>query len=361
MNFKNKFLAILFAVLACNVAFAYDNSQPTSGCERTQSCGCDIPQPSCTSAYNHPANIDVCGSWDFFVTGTFLWWQPRQDQMELAQTLYANQSINVGSIHGLSFDWEPAFKVGAGYNFNWDNWLAYVQYTRVNSSTSSTVNNTVETGKTFHDTWLTQTTDADLQKVVGKWDLNFNIIDLECSRPYYNGKKLTFTTHYGLKGGWIDQKLKIDSSTATVGYSAEYSTDSWLIGPRAGIYTNWNFCEGFRAFGNVAASIFYQKFNKMTYRELAVNDPTQWLRATDYSTSTLSPSLEMLVGFGWESYFANNNWHFDGFVGYETQVYFHQNMLRFHEQISLSAPPYSFNTPGDLVFHGLTVTARVDF
>src|SRR5579862_9134922 len=35
-------------------------------------------------AYNAPSRIDVRGSWDLYITGSFVYWQLSQDNMEVA-------------------------------------------------------------------------------------------------------------------------------------------------------------------------------------------------------------------------------------------------------------------------------------
>ena len=211
MILKCKLLFICLAILTITYANAYENNHNLNqkNCETPKPCGCDVAESPSTAAYNYPANIDVCGSWDFFVTGTFIYWQPRQEQMELAQTVFfPAPNTSIGKVYGLNFDWEPSFKVGAGYNFGYDNWQGYLQYTRVNSSASNSTTNANATNEQLLDAWLIQTAflTATAAKVSGKWDLDFNIFDLEFSRPYYNGKKLIFKPHFGLKTGWIDQK-----------------------------------------------------------------------------------------------------------------------------------------------------------
>ncbi|NGX28168.1 MAG: hypothetical protein K940chlam1_00343 [Candidatus Anoxychlamydiales bacterium] len=367
-----KLFTIFIAILAFNTLIAYENDYSDSNncCPKPEPCGCDIPGEPTTAAYNQGANIDVCGSWDFYVTGSFLYWQPREQQLEIAQSTFlgtdTTSTAEIGSIHKLSFDWEPAFKIGVGYIYGYDNWESYLQYTRVNSSSSSTANNDNRAGEVLIDAWLLQPNDPNLStnsiSITGKWDLNFNILDWEFGRTYYNGKKLTFKPHFGLKGGWINQSMRItDVASSTLTYDGTFKSNSWLIGPRAGIYTNWLFCDGFRAFGNAAASIFYQKFHKLQYREPSAVNPSEWYLADNSSFTYINPSLEFVLGCGWGTYFSNNNWHFDFLVGYEAQVYFSQNLMRSQQQTVASGAPFAFNNPGNLTFQGLTATARFDF
>ena len=200
--------------------------------------------------------------------------------------------------------------------------------------------------------------------VKGKWDLNFNTFDLEFGRPYYNGKCLQFRAHYGLKGGWIDHTFDRRGTCTYSGiegiYEANSNSKSWLVGPRAGIQTKWTFDDGFRFFGNAAASLFYQKFYKVSYKEPYFRDTNEWAYANDYSSQHISASLESLVGIGWGTYFDRNRWHFDLTIGYESQLFFNQNQMAVLKDFSIDYfSPYS--KAGNLMFHGLNVTMQFDF
>ncbi|NGX36016.1 MAG: hypothetical protein K1000chlam1_00853 [Candidatus Anoxychlamydiales bacterium] len=328
---------------------------------------CETPAAPTTAAYNKGANIDVCGSWDFYVTGTFLYWQPSQEQMDVAITSFDVPPTNltgIGTVHDFSFDWKPAFKIGIGYAWDYDNWDTYVQYTRINTNMTTSVNLAQPAGNasgaTLAGTWVSSGLLTNVDRVSGKWSLNHNVIDLEFGRPYYNGTCLTFKAHYGLKSGWIDQNYDETISDVSNSITANIKSDSWLIGPRTGIYTNWDLGEGFRFFGNAAASLFYQKFSKVSTRELFVSNPTQQYVAFDYSTRAINASLEMFLGAGWGTYFDRNNWYFDLLLGYEAQVFFNQNMMRYLHQEGVNSNRI-VTKAGNLMFQGLNVTAKFDF
>ena len=348
----------MVGLLLTSSTFGYGSCdpEPAKSCEPVktcdcQPCGCDAPMGPNASAYNHPARVDVCSSWDFFLTGSFLYWQLLQEQMEIAETNFGLDLIN-SKVFIQDFDYKPAFKVGLGMNMEYDNWSAYVQYTRLNSSMSTTVN--IGSATNLRNLSYSATLNSTTQVKV-KWDLDHNIFDFELGRPSYNGKHLTLSPHFGLKGGWIDQKIKTDDF-GTLIYINNDKSDSWLIGPRAGIYTNWTFFEGFRFMGNAAASLFYQKFNNVTIDGIN-NDGTVNKKIT-YESGFINPSLEFLLGLGWGSYFYENNYFFDLSVAYETQVYFNQNMWRHLVELDSGA---GYTKPGNLMFQGLNVTARIDF
>ncbi len=371
-----KFLFVVIGLFAITSVSAYqdDSCNTCTPCPEQPPC-CKVPGAPTTSAYNHPANINVCGCWDAYVTGTFLWVLPSLEQLEFAQTTFGAPGTGisgVGKVHEFNFDWKPAFKVGIGFNFDHDNWDVYLQYVRINTSMSKTHNAGNNPGEILSTNVFAQTLynlsspdDNKYLELKRKWDLDFNIFDLEFGRPYYNGKYLQFRAHYGLKGGWInltcnDKGILDVSPTRT--YEASMNSRSWLIGPRAGIQTKWTFADGFRFFGNAAASLFYQKFHDLSYREPIYNITTEWFLASDLAVKQISASLDGLLGIGWGTYFDRNNWHYDLAIGYEAQLFFKQNqMSSLKEMLNILNKMWPQAKAGDFWFHGLNVTMQLDF
>ncbi|MBN2479763.1 MAG: hypothetical protein JXA94_06005 [Parachlamydiales bacterium] len=350
---------IAFFAMTCVFADSYnsnDSCPPEPCCEPCPPTPCcDVPQAPTMPAYNAPARYNVCGSWDFFVTGTFLWWQAKEQGLEIA-LIDGATSTEKGQIEDMKFDYKAAFKVGLGYNTNCDDWTTYLQYTRMNITQNKTV-----TSSNFNsnvDFWVTAL--GDIQSAAeARWELNHNVFDFELGRPYYSGKDLVFQPFFGIRAGWSDQEYRdIATAVDTTQQEVNVKSDSWLVGPRVGVNSNWYFIDEFGLIGNAALSVFYQKFNKLTLKEFDVATPNTFDKYYEDSIQTINSSIELLFGLGYGTYFDHNNWHFNIFAGYEAQIYFNQNMLRFYNEITDGAPVVK---PNNLIFHGLNVTARFDF
>ncbi|MBN2479759.1 MAG: hypothetical protein JXA94_05985 [Parachlamydiales bacterium] len=349
---KKIFLFLIF--LFSFTLLIAENCCPPTPCECEPAPCCEIPMQPTINGYNTPANINVCGPVDAFISATLLWWEASQDQMELGtQTFPSNE---YGRLIKCNFEWKPAFKVALGYNIDYDNWVTLVQYTRWNGTTNTS--KSLSENGTLNDLWFGQTLPT-LSKISQKWKLDFNIFDLEFTRPFYNGTKLTLSPQIGLKSGWISQEIdETVTSLSDNKFQMSLQSKSWLVGPKVGLYSNFLVGNGFRFFGNFAGSLFYQRFNKLKLTEPDVTDTSTLFNALKYSNGFINPSFECIVGIGYGKYFARNNWHFDVFAGYETQIYFSQNMNTF-----LNITKNSDNTisPGNLMFQGLTLSMQFDF
>jgi hypothetical protein len=263
------------------------------------------------SAYNHPARINVCGSWDMFASVSFLYWQPRENGLNLGTDAILN-SANSSVLRDLEMDFEykPAFKLLLGYNFEYDNWQTLIRYTRMNMDISTSENKAPDfflSPSWFSNAGLNENT----TKITNKWDLDFNIFDWEISRPYFSGKSLNVNLLFGLKSGWIDQSLISTIIYSGSPFNTKASSDSWLLGPRMGINSDYVLFDRFRILGDFAASLFYQKFSKVKLNEDDLVFGNLSVVNFESTYKDINFSTEFKIGFGWGTYFNSNNWYFD--------------------------------------------------
>ena len=338
----------------------YDDDQDDS---QSHNQGHSAKDKDLLSAYNAPARIDVNGSFDLFITGSYIYWQPKVKDLIIARSIYLNnQGTSEYTFRKISPDYTSGFKVGIGKNFKYDNWCAYFEYTRFHSSDnmSFTLEDTVN--GTLQPTWLSSDNFGrnNFLTATGKWILHMDMMDLELSRPFYLGTKLIFIPHAGFRGGWLDQKIQaeyIPTADTTVTIHSNNDFDNWLFGPRAGIDANWELGVGFRLFTNIATALLYQSNTVKLYQE-NYTDPTTADINEIYKPTQITPNLEAALGLGWGTYFDKNNWHFDLCIGYEFHIFWKQNLLR--KVMNTNFAPV-LTKSNDLNLHGLLVTGRFDF
>lgn len=340
-------------------------------CEPCKPCCTDIVRigEPCNCAYNAPARIDPACGWDTWISGSFLYWQAKEKGLELAQLIITHRDDNFlqkQKLVNMKFDYHPAFKLGFGYSFERDDWNIYLEYTRFNAKDSKTINisDDVFVFTDLITLWFSSVDTQTFTNISAKWKLDYNMFDLEISRPYYLGKKIIFKPHYGLRGGWINQKYNLDAIYFDSGIDfllhARQKENSWLIGPRAGIDSDWLIGCDFRIFANIAGSLFYQKFDT-TIKQFAPITPSfseGTFAQINNKDSFLTPNIEFELGLGYGSYFYHNQWHFDLTIGYDFHYFWNQNQIQgLSESISI---PAAFDV-GNLILHGLNLTARIDF
>ena len=385
-----KLISSVVAVLALGASL---HAQETVSSEASQSLplcpepfehGFPLEADKYPASFNASGRIEVQTSWDFFTTGSFIYWYAEQEGMDLGTYTAVNGSglilsPNNAKMQVQNFEYKPGFKFGLGMNFNNDNWVGFFEYTQLRSSTH---------------TFLTPPDDARGTPVLGpilwfyassgylatgginyssiyasslnsSWHLKLDIFDATLSRPYYQGRKLTVTPFGGMRGALIRQNLRIDSMLL---YGAGSSSNAvshnhshcWSVGPRAGLQAHWLLSWGLRLEGDLAGSALYTQYTTVAMRSDATpSNPTVGDASVRYKNyGTIRPMTEMNLGMGWGSYFDRQNYCFDLLATYDFNVMWNQNMIRALQNTENTLS--SSNAP-DLYIQGLTLTARLDF
>lgn len=145
----------------------------------------------------------------------FLWVRPVEDGLDYGWEV-TNPTVQTGSsarnikVYGQDFSYEPGFRVGLGYNFGFDKWDVYANYTWLYSYNSDSVNGeVVGTHRTIvglqslipiNNGSLQYTTFENARSL---WQLQFNAWDLDLGRNYYVGQHFSVRPTWGLKGSLI--------------------------------------------------------------------------------------------------------------------------------------------------------------
>lgn len=337
------------------------------------------------AAYSYPANITVNGGWDIFADVSYLYWYSKQEGFNLGSLGYDFESsawfpAASGKVFSQEGRYTSGFKAGLGSNLNEDDWVVDLTYTYLRQNTST------KTGEAtgllgqipvfnitswYPLTWYGGQTVAS--SVTSKWKMGLDWVDLQFSRPSYQGRKLIVTSSGGLRGGWIRQQLHLTALDAFNTYigadipttvkGSNYS-NSWGIGPRGVLGCSWLIWEGLRVQGSMGGSLLFTQYTKISTRttDIYASTITGFLggtkvHVTDYNC--LRPMAEANLGIGWGKYFSKNRYHVDLSATYDFNYLWSQNMIQ--NQWNESAVYGNNGTPGDMLLHGLDVKARFDF
>jgi hypothetical protein len=187
------------------------------------------------------------------------------------------------------------------------------------------------------------------------WRLESDFVNVEVGRRFYAGRKLVLKPHIGVAGAFIDQRFRVNCDTASfLQVFTKNKSDGRAVGPRFGIDANWYLTRNFSMVGKIGADMLYEHFELKMWQS-ASNDSTITAHSSN-NIDTFRPEMDLYFGFSWEFYFADNGMGFALEGGYDAQVWWNQNMMRWYNDSSWVAHP-----AGNLYLQGFTLTAKLDF
>lgn len=338
----------------------------------TNQYGSPPPKPADPNVVKHSAQ--GCMDKGFTLQADFLWWRANMDDLDYAFR-FNDDAFLGGSpkarIKEPNFNYDPGFRVAAGYDFgrsNWDIVFAWTyHYTKATDSTGNAEN--------IFSMVLTrlQTFDEGNYKILfggtgrSSWRTRLNTFDFEMGYDHFYSKWYSTRTHFGIKAAWIDMEYNASYknffNTETGGLtpvefvqgSLRSKSDFWAVGPRLGFENYLHIGWGFSLYGNIAGALMYGEYDldARYFVERVLN--TFLGRITDIpfsqEMSRLRAMAEMAVGLEW-SYCFSGNYLLSFHIGWENQYWWNQLEARL-------VTDYQPN--GDLTYSGLDVGVRFDF
>ncbi|MDP1608305.1 MAG: Lpg1974 family pore-forming outer membrane protein [Chlamydiales bacterium] len=391
----NRHLTLITSLLLAASAFGTANQPEQKECPPTPCCKpapqkecppapcCDpLPQIKLVPGYNAPARVETCDSWDVYTGASFIYWQARQDDMELCASdvstsgfpfLGGAGSKTTGSIINHDFTYKPGFKILAGVNFNHDHWEGYAEYTWFSSTTHSSATRETPTSDNPGVALSPLNGNPRLLPLftfnTGKqtWDLSFQSLNTVLARAHYVGEKLIFRTIFGPKFVWISQKKQQHfigdgtSGSFNATFDEKQNFAFWGAGLLAGLDTSWMLGKGFRIIGDGSVDLLYTRVQTTNAKQMrsAAGTSSTIFAFPDARPDFLMPHADLEFGFGWDSYFNDHAYHVDLLATYGFQVFWGANLFRhFNDNVQ---PANSNLLNGNLYLHGLTAAVKIDF
>jgi hypothetical protein len=137
---------------------------------------------------------------DLFID--LLYWQP-SEPVDWAYTLSVNGGVEQVAYKMISFGWDPGFRVGLGYQMEYDQWDTQLSYTRFQSATHSQTTGNITSIFLGSKTALYNS----YENAKINWKLQFNLFDLDLGRSFWISHALSLRPCIGVKAGWIDQTI----------------------------------------------------------------------------------------------------------------------------------------------------------
>jgi len=192
---------------------------------------------------------------DVYLFADFIYWTAKLDTLTYAKTgggsLPNIGETKKGTILSVDWSWDPGFKTGIGWNFCHGCWDMNLQYTWLytNAGGSKASSTLLPSYDIFPSEIISNS--ILLNRAYARFDLHYQVGDLELGRSYYVSRTLKLRPFIGVKGTWQkqDYALYYDSIPITqlndlFNFRAKFNQAIWGLGMRGGLYTFGNSRNG---------------------------------------------------------------------------------------------------------------------
>ncbi len=335
---------------------------------------CGVVEPKCSCFARSAPNAKGC-AFQF----EFLWWRSENHGFSTALSESSGGKYSavdggnsIGSIVRVTPDWDPGWRLGIGWNSDYDRWDLFVNWTWYqNHAKSTNIRSDIPLGLS-KDGYYPQWPVADFTNfgpyriAYGSWKMFFNAIDLELGRAYFATPSLSFRPLFSLRTAWINQKFISNFSgplqlTTPLQQGFFAKNNWWGIGPRLGVESDWQIGLGIYLLGKASASLLYGKTSVWTTSDSLDLGSSEFALDRRFVDAfyALVPNLQLFVGLGWKRFLDCGKVALSVDAGWEANCWWNQFNLPVALRTFAAPLPTVGNQP--VTMEGLTFDFHVDF
>ncbi|OGN65049.1 MAG: hypothetical protein A3E80_06620 [Chlamydiae bacterium RIFCSPHIGHO2_12_FULL_49_9] len=368
-----KYIPVAALAAWCTIGNANEIARSDKSKAQQDPCACEVPcepKAPCVWKFN-PCPPKCCTpNYGLYAVADFLYWRAENHGFNFAynRTGLTTNSNSSGSLVRPNASWEPAFRVGLGWNTEYDFWDLLLNWTWYHNTSNGSA--TAVAGFAGAQGVLAPGTGTPFGSASATYKLKHNSIDLEVGRMMAWTKTISVRPFWGVRGAWINQKLNASYlgslSPETIStQTMKWKNKWWGVGPRIGANGDWELGCGFSMLSKMAGAMLYGQSRVRNYSEFTsqtVTTNTQ-LRSIAEHNYQLVPTLQMLVGLQWGTCFRCDSMYFHINANWETNYYWDQ----FNIPILYAAAATDATTPittfgsQPLTMEGLTINMELDF
>lgn len=316
----------------------------------------------------------------FFISGDFLYWQAQEDGLEYAVdgiSRAANLDTTKGKTREPNFEWEPGFRVGAGFTLSDTLWDIGAFWTRLNYTATDSVTASSRPSTPLlpilDNTGILSVSLVDLNSASAKWELHYNVLDFLMAREIKINKFLYLRPSGGLRFAWVNQNYNVSydyAITPDSRTSIEHKNDFWGVGIRGGLDLYWQLYRKLSFFAKTGFTLFHGKFDVQQKNRLTLppsTGHTTYINVSDAFTR-ITPEVDAALGLRVEVDFhmkekskhkEGKHCRFEFLAGWEYVLYPNQNQVFLFTDPIIAGQ--GLRERGDLSFQGFTLGALLHF
>jgi hypothetical protein len=383
----------IYALIAASISVEAATSKSPSS-QNSNSASQQIDQSDQSFPGRAGQNLVFAGapfpsnSYNIELFGEFLWLDSGFDTVTTmtGNAWQTNPEVFHRKFEGFATHYQPAFRVGLGYQFEeqgWDLIGSYLYFKNEKSRTSDRVYQSFE-NKEDWGAYLAPVIlwwPSDIQK--SKYNLSYNQADLSIGKEVYFTKFYSFkpsigpryiSAQYGFKnyGSSLEPRAGGAPGYATV----EMSNNLNLFGFNFGLENKFLFGSGIYFMGGLNAGLGYA-WTDVDYKTNYTETDFVLSRSTQASMKSrnMVPTIDARMDLGWERSFNDDAWAMNLYIGYDFHVLINAfNVIYFSIMASIDPETTSgittdltyrefnpINQHSNLYLQGLNVGLKVSF
>lgn len=308
---------------------------------------------------------DMCA---YVGNAEFLYWSTQESNLTYAisennPSWPVIASYASGDYKIAKFDYDPGFRINAGY-FNAPKYYhAYGQYTYVRNKNSDSTDAPPQADLYLDGTWPYLFNDS-LARATSNIKLDLDLGDLITNRYFFPNPHLRLGMLGGITGGRIAQTWKI-GYTSTTGYESllKHKWKFTGIGLRLGLDVDWFwFSDIYLTTKATLAGLMgkYKNSSKQTTTSSQFGrDPSIPGRDSKYDDYRMIENLQCQFGPSWQK-----SWRYcrtELFLGYEFNSWLNLHEVFYSGESVPGGGKSTINMNSMLTMHGLDLRFRVDY
>jgi hypothetical protein len=305
-----------------------------------------------------PDRADIKGhGWNLSVD--VLYWQTKVQNSFFCTTVdgLVDSPRNYTQIRNyIKFDWAWGFKVGAGYNFEHDDFDSRAEYTYFRNTAKGSVgplalpsgilspfitDNYQLTYDSFQDYTADYVTIQYAEQAREDLKNAYNDVFIDLGRAFFLSKCLSIRPSLGVEATWFSFKGNVNY---TGGNSVEFdfnpvrnvdgtfwgglgsgalkkssSLKSVGVGPRLGLDTKYHLCNGFSIYGNGNGALLYTYFQQNSKTTYTLQPNNQKILVNNFHS--VIPTAKIDIGIRYDSNISCDTQRIGIALGYESVYY----------------------------------------
>lgn len=286
-----------------------------------------------------PAGPNVDNGVGFSIFAEYILWEARAGGTTAATSGIAqtpSTSLAKGQTYLPGFKYQSGFKVGASAELGHDDWDLEAQYIWYHANDKTTKFPTVSASEsTLTPTYMSTPTGYALTSGDTRWNLRYNVVQLNLGRNFLISENLSLRPYYGIQGAWHNQRQTTNYGfTNTTSTSIETSRNVWTkqnwwgVGFQTGMDTGWWFDENWGIYANFGTSLLWGRWN-ITNRIKNTTQTTSQPLSENWAGRQygVQPTIDLEMGFRWQMSFDDNTYAFLLQAGWEQQIWINHELL----------------------------------